>query len=76
MKKNEWLNREVLRRVKYFEEYVMSGGDGFIEMLELMEWLKENDKKEVFDVDKIVKMLNNEVKDWFLGWMIINYCRK
>ena len=37
---NEWLNREVLRRVKYFEEYVMSGGDGFIEMLELMEWLK------------------------------------
>ena len=73
---NEWLNREVLRRVKYFEEYVRGGGDGFIEMLELMEWLKENDKKEVFDVDEIVKMLNNDVKDWFLGWMIINYCRK
>ena len=73
---NEWLNREVVRRVKYFEEYVMSGGDGFIGMLELMEWLKGNDKKEVFDVDKIVKMLNNDVKDWFLGWMIINYCRK
>ena len=67
---NEWLNREVLRRVKYFEEYVMGGGDGFIEMLELMEWLKENDKKEVFDVDKIVKMLNNDVKDWFQDYSI------
>lgn len=73
---NEWLNREVLRRVKYFEEYIMNGGDGFIEMLELMEWLKENDKKEVFNIDKIVKMLNKDVKDWFLGWMIINYCKK
>ena len=36
---NEWLTREVLRRVKYFEEYVMSGGDGFIAMLELMRGL-------------------------------------
>lgn len=73
---NEWLVREVIKRVKGFEEYVKGGGDGFVEMLELMEWLKENDKKEVFEVDKIVKMLDKDVKDWFLGWMIINYCRK
>ena len=38
--------------LKNIEENVKDGGDGFIEMLELMEWLKENDKKEVFDIDK------------------------
>ena len=27
-------------------------------------------------LDKIVKMLNKDVKDWFLGWMITNYCKK
>lgn len=72
---NEWLVREVVKRVNEIEKVVNEGGEsGLCELRELWVWLGENDEKGVFDGMKLVGMFSENVRRVLLCGFIENFC--
>lgn len=72
---NEWLVREVVKRVNEIEKVVNEGGEsGLCELRELWEWLGENDEKGVFDGMKLVGMFSENVRRVLLCGFVENFC--
>lgn len=71
---NEWLVREVIKRVNEIEKVVNEGGDGLCELRELWVWLGKNDEKGVFDGMKLVGMFSENVRRVLLCGFVENFC--
>ena len=72
---NEWLVREVIKRVNEIENIVLyGGGEGLVELRELWLWLGENDEKGVYSGSKLVCMFKEEVRGVLLCGFIENFC--
>lgn len=72
---NEWLVREVVKRVNEIEKVVNEGGEsGLCELRELWGWLGENDEKGVFDGMELVGMFSENVRRALLCGFVENFC--
>ena len=72
---NEWLVREVVKRVNEIEKVVNEGGEsGLCELRELWVWLGENDEKGVFDGMRLVGMFSENVRRVLLCGFVENFC--